>query len=130
LHAITDMVASAPTRLDRITAHATSPPAELSPTPPGYDIEKADILLLHGIDPQDRPGHKDLPPIVTNPDPDAIRKLRSKIDLNIMPLLCSLYLFAFMARNNIGNAKIAGLPEDLKLTTAEYNMALSIFYIG
>ncbi|KAG0010483.1 hypothetical protein BGZ81_002739, partial [Podila clonocystis] len=28
------------------------------------------------------------------------------------------------------NAKIAGLPEDLKLTTTEYNMALSIFYIG
>jgi hypothetical protein len=60
------------------------------------------MLLLHSIDTQILPGSKDLPPIVADPDPDAIRKLRCKIDLNIMPLLCTLYLFAFLGRNNIG----------------------------
>ncbi|KAF9275413.1 hypothetical protein BGZ74_004036, partial [Mortierella antarctica] len=124
------MSASAATHPDHITAHPTSPLAELSPKPPGYDDEKADMLLPHSIDPQDLPGSKDLPPMITDPDPNAIRMLRCKIDLNIMPLLCTLYLFVFLGRNNVGNAKIAGLPEDLKLTTTEYNMALSIFYIG
>lgn len=35
-------------------------------------------------------------------DPVAIRKLRRKIDLNVMPLVCALYMFAFMGRHNIG----------------------------
>jgi len=30
----------------------------------------------------------------------------------------------------LGNAKTAGLPEDLHLTTTEYDISLSIFYIG
>ncbi|KAG0024541.1 hypothetical protein BGZ82_010430 [Podila clonocystis] len=124
------MSTSVPTHPDHITIHPNSTPAELSPNPPGYDVEKSNILLLCSIDTQVLPGSKDLSPMIADPDPDAIRKLRCKIDLNIMPLLCTLYLFAFLGGNNIGNAKIAGLPEDLKLTATEYNMALSIFYIG
>lgn len=97
-----EMSASAATHPDHITAHPTSPLAELSPKPLGYDDEKADMLLSHSIDPQDLPGSKDLPPMITDPDPNAIRMLRCKIDLNIMPLLCTLYLFVFLGRNNIG----------------------------
>jgi hypothetical protein len=35
------------------------------------------------------------------------------------------YLLSFLDRGNIGNAKIEGLAEDLKLTGAEYNWCLT-----
>jgi MFS family permease len=39
-------------------------------------------------------------------------------------------LFAFIDRSNIGNAKIAGLPEDLGISTGTaFNVALLVFYI-
>ncbi|KAF8946377.1 hypothetical protein BGZ47_000717 [Haplosporangium gracile] len=63
-------------------------------------------------------------------DPVAIKKLRSKIDWRLVPLVSVLYLCAFLDRVNIGNAKVAGIAVDLKLTPEEYNWSLSIFFIG
>ena len=40
-------------------------------------------------------------------DPAAERKLRDKIDLMVVPTVSLLYLFCFIDRANIGNAKIA-----------------------
>lgn len=34
------------------------------------------------------------------------------------------------ARTNIGNAKLAGLPDDLNLTGNQYNAALTIFFVS
>ncbi|KAL0938394.1 major facilitator superfamily transporter [Colletotrichum truncatum] len=44
--------------------------------------------------------------------------------------LCILYLLAFLDRTNIGNAKIAGLNEDLHLTQRQYNATLTIFFVS
>jgi hypothetical protein len=44
--------------------------------------------------------------------------------------LCLLYLLAFLDRTNIGNAKIAGLMTDLKLSTPSYNATLTIFFVS
>ncbi|KAF9339435.1 hypothetical protein BGZ91_005895 [Linnemannia elongata] len=63
-------------------------------------------------------------------DPVAIKKLRTKIDWRLVPLVSVLYLCAFLDRVNIGNAKVAGIAVDLKLTPEEYNWSLSIFFIG
>jgi hypothetical protein len=41
-----------------------------------------------------------------------------------------LYLFCFIDRANIGNARLAGLEKDLKLTGYDYNKVLSVFYIS
>ncbi|WEW56628.1 High-affinity nicotinic acid transporter [Emydomyces testavorans] len=58
------------------------------------------------------------------------RKLMVKIDMHILPVLCVLYLLAFLDRVNISNAVIFGLREDLKITTGtQYNTALTIFFI-
>lgn len=38
-------------------------------------------------------------------------------------------LLAFIDRSNIGNAKIDGLTEDLKLKGTEFNVALVVFYV-
>ncbi|KAK0632717.1 major facilitator superfamily domain-containing protein [Immersiella caudata] len=75
-----------------------------------------------------------------NPDPDAHltaaekaevdRKLLQKLDWQLMPWLCFLYLLAFLDRTNIGNAKIAGLGTDLGLVDATYNATLTIFFVS
>ncbi|KAF1912777.1 major facilitator superfamily domain-containing protein [Ampelomyces quisqualis] len=63
-------------------------------------------------------------------DPKAESRLRWKIDLYIIPTVALLYLFCFIDRANIGNARLAGLEKDLKLTGYDYNSVLSVFYIS
>ncbi len=43
-------------------------------------------------------------------------------------MLTLLYVLAFLDRGNIGNAKIAGMMEDLNLTGGQYNIALTVFF--
>jgi hypothetical protein len=54
--------------------------------------------------------------------PTDEKRLLRKMDLHIMPMLTVLYLFAFLDRGNIGNAKIEGLIEDLNMTGSEFNI--------
>ncbi|KAH9870929.1 hypothetical protein J1614_006501 [Plenodomus biglobosus] len=63
-------------------------------------------------------------------DPKAEARLRLKIDLYIIPTVFLLYLFCFIDRANIGNARLAGLEKDLKLKGYDYNQVLSVFYIS
>ncbi|OGM46543.1 putative MFS transporter [Aspergillus bombycis] len=63
-------------------------------------------------------------------DRAAERRLRLKIDLCIVPTVALLYLFCFIDRANIGNAKLAGFETDLGLKGNDYNTVLSIFYIS
>ncbi|PKS11158.1 hypothetical protein jhhlp_002919 [Lomentospora prolificans] len=63
-------------------------------------------------------------------DQAAVRKLRWKLDLYTVPTVSFLYLFCFIDRANIGNARLAGLEKDLGLQGFDYNMILSIFYIS
>lgn len=44
--------------------------------------------------------------------------------------LCLLYLICFLDRTNIGNAKIAGLMDDIHMDTHHFNLTLTIFYIS
>ncbi|KAK3342708.1 major facilitator superfamily domain-containing protein [Neurospora tetraspora] len=63
-------------------------------------------------------------------DPVAETKLRRKIDLYIVPTVAILYLFCFIDRANIGNARLDTLEKDLDLHGYDYNTVLSIFYVG
>ncbi|PKS06093.1 hypothetical protein jhhlp_007927 [Lomentospora prolificans] len=63
-------------------------------------------------------------------DPAAERRLRWKIDLFIIPTVSLLYLFCFIDRANIGNAKIAGLDTDLGMKGYDYNIVITVFYIS
>ncbi|TQS31959.1 hypothetical protein Golomagni_07744, partial [Golovinomyces magnicellulatus] len=54
-----------------------------------------------------------------------------KLDRNLLALLTFLYLLAFLDRSNIGNARIAGMSDDLHLEKGErYDWLLTIFYIA
>lgn len=57
------------------------------------------------------------------------RRLVSKIDLRVIPVLSILYLLAFLDRTNIANASVFGLQKDLQLTGTQYNTALTIFFV-
>ncbi|KGO74106.1 Major facilitator superfamily domain, general substrate transporter [Penicillium italicum] len=57
-------------------------------------------------------------------------RLRLKIDLYIIPTVAIMYLFCFIDRANVGNAKLAGFDKDLGLVGYDYNAVLSIFFIS
>ncbi|KAF9377253.1 hypothetical protein CPB97_010313 [Podila verticillata] len=65
-----------------------------------------------------------------DPNSEAIRKVRWKVDKRFMPMLSLLYLCSYLDRSNIGNAKVFNLEEDLQLRPGIYNTALSIFFVG
>ncbi|KAF4548442.1 MFS-type transporter-like protein 77 [Elsinoe fawcettii] len=57
-------------------------------------------------------------------------KLLRKVDVAIVPIVALLYLFCFIDRVNIGNARIAGLERDLKLRGYDFNVLLSVYFIS
>ena len=52
------------------------------------------------------------------------------LGLTYLHQLCILYLLAFLDRANIGNAKIAGLVEELDLSIPQFNATLTIFFVS
>ncbi|KAI9483211.1 MAG: major facilitator superfamily domain-containing protein [Benjaminiella poitrasii] len=64
-----------------------------------------------------------------NFDEQDEKKLVRKLDWRIMPLFCLFYFADFLDRANIGNATLAGLQTDLKMTSYELSTAISAFFI-
>jgi len=58
------------------------------------------------------------------------KKITRQLDKHLMPWLFGMWLLAFIDRSNIGNARIAGLSDDLKLDANKFNIALAVFYIS
>ncbi|PWN44193.1 MFS general substrate transporter [Ceraceosorus guamensis] len=56
------------------------------------------------------------------------KRLLRKIDWLLLPILTSLYLLSFLDRSNIGNAKIEGIVDDIRLR--DYPTATSLFFVG
>lgn len=52
------------------------------------------------------------------------------MDVRLIPMLALLYLLSFLDRGNIGNAKIEGLQEDLRMTDNQYNLCLTVFFFS
>ncbi|KAF9965757.1 hypothetical protein BGZ70_004175 [Mortierella alpina] len=55
-------------------------------------------------------------------DAEIERTVVRKLDRNLLPLLGILYLFSYLDRVNIGNARLFGLEEAVHLTNDQYNM--------
>lgn len=86
------------------------------------DLSKADIAQI-----ENQVGSE-----ATDVEVDAqlSKKLDGKFDRHIIPWIFGIWLFAFIDRSNIGNAKIVGLPEDLGISSGtSFNVALLVFYI-
>ncbi|KUL85013.1 hypothetical protein ZTR_07784 [Talaromyces verruculosus] len=59
------------------------------------------------------------------------KKLRTKIDFKLLPVLCITYALLYADKVLLGQAALFGILKDLGLTTGNrYSMSSSIFYIG
>ncbi|KAG0375695.1 hypothetical protein BGX24_008768 [Mortierella sp. AD032] len=63
-------------------------------------------------------------------DPELERRIVRKLDRHILPLLGILYLFSYLDRVNIGNARLFGLEEAVHLSNGQYNIALASFFLA
>lgn len=53
-----------------------------------------------------------------------------KLDWRLLPLVFILYSLSVLDRSNLGNARIAGMEEDIDLSGHRYNLLGTIFYIA
>ncbi|WWC95061.1 hypothetical protein V866_001913 [Kwoniella sp. B9012] len=61
--------------------------------------------------------------------PKEAKRVRRKMDMYILPVLCFMNICAFLDKANIGNANTAGMSADLGITKKQYNFLLTIFYV-
>ena len=61
---------------------------------------------------------------------DLDKTLTRRLDCTLLPVVILLFLLNILDRNNIANAKVAGLTKTLGITDQEYNTCLMIFYVG
>jgi hypothetical protein len=57
-------------------------------------------------------------------------QLRRKIDTRILPLIVTIYLFNYLDRNSITQARLYSLQDDTGVHGAQYQTAISIFSAG
>lgn len=105
-------------------------------------------LLTHPGLPMDDHTHSNIPPTddstptLTAPDVEKsnqgagalliskhdIKRLNRKIDIRLVPILAALYLLCFLCRQNIANAKTYHMIEALNMSSADYQLALTVFF--
>ncbi|KAJ3576373.1 hypothetical protein NP233_g462 [Leucocoprinus birnbaumii] len=57
------------------------------------------------------------------------KRVWRKLDLYLLPVVAIFYLLSFLDRTNLGNARVAGLQKDLKMTNNQYSIALTVTYV-
>ncbi|KAJ6087867.1 hypothetical protein N7467_006781 [Penicillium canescens] len=90
------------------------------------DRSKADISPSRHETASDAESPSSVP---TLDEEQAERTVIRKIDIHILPFIVLLYLFSFLDRVNIGNARLYGLEEDLGLVGDQYQIAVSILFV-
>ena len=68
-------------------------------------------------------------PITTTTKEEEAAVIR-KLDWNIMPLIFVLYSLSVLDRSNLGNAKIAGMEDDINIGGNRYAWLGTAFYIA
>lgn len=61
-------------------------------------------------------------------DRHAEKRLLLKLDTYFVPIIMLVYLTCFLDRSNIGNVKVAGMPQDIGASPKQFSTAVSIFY--
>ncbi|KAH6664501.1 MFS allantoate transporter-like protein [Halenospora varia] len=62
--------------------------------------------------------------------PEIEKKLLRKIDLNIMPMLCTVYALNYLDKVTLSYASVMGIQKAIHLTSDNYQWLGSMFYIG
>ncbi|OAQ68066.1 MFS transporter [Pochonia chlamydosporia 170] len=58
------------------------------------------------------------------------KKLVRKLDLTLLPVVWLLYMFNYLDRNNIAQARLNNFEKDLGLVGEQFNVAVSILNVG
>lgn len=58
------------------------------------------------------------------------KKITRKVDLRLLPMLVLLYILNYLDRNNIASARLGGMEADLKLQGNQYQVCISILFVG
>ncbi|CAG7923203.1 unnamed protein product [Penicillium olsonii] len=97
-------------------------PSHIESLPKPSHVTEIDTFRVVGLTPEDADFYINYPP-------EKRKKVFHKVDIRLVPMLAVLYLISHIDRANIGNAKIEGMVEDLKMSGIQYNTVLSIFFI-
>lgn len=54
---------------------------------------------------------------------EAEAKLRKKIDTRLLPMIILMYIMNYLDRNNIASVRLAGLQEELDLSSTQYQVS-------
>jgi len=63
-------------------------------------------------------------------DAEEEARLIRKLDWRLLPQVFLLYSLAVLDRSNLGNARLAGMEDDINLSGNRYNLLGTIFYIA
>ncbi|KAF1976241.1 pantothenate transporter liz1 [Bimuria novae-zelandiae CBS 107.79] len=61
---------------------------------------------------------------------EAEAKMRKKIDIRLLPMIILMYIMNYLDRNNIAAVRLAGLQDELQLTSTQYQTIVSILFVG
>jgi MFS family permease len=76
-----------------------------------------------------RPTHEDQDMGAELCEPSYLKKLKRRIDLRVLPILTVTYSVSLIDRQNISNAKVAGMNQELGLGIgARYSICLLVFF--
>ncbi|KAF1844242.1 pantothenate transporter liz1 [Cucurbitaria berberidis CBS 394.84] len=88
------------------------------------------------LEPGHGPSHSKLvpPPLVAAMTPEqrieAETKMRQKIDTRLLPMIILMYIMNYLDRNNIAAVRLAGLQDELNLSSVQYQTTVSILFVG
>lgn len=60
----------------------------------------------------------------------CVNTIGLQFDRHMLPIVCILYVLSYLDRGNIGNAKTAGIQEELSLDDQDWTWVLQGFYIS
>ncbi|OQV11025.1 hypothetical protein CLAIMM_14931 [Cladophialophora immunda] len=94
-----------------------------------YTMEEKAGIEQAGLDPI-----QPMPQILQGMTKKELEKLYKratlKMDLVIMPMLMLMFILNYLDRMNIAAAKLAGIMEDLEMSSVQYQSCISILYAG
>ena len=94
-----------------------------------HSDEKDHVQIVEDVEAKDAGGRGHvIPP--TEFTPEEEKRVIRKLDWHIIPLIFLLYSLSILDRSNLGNARIAGMEDDINLTGNRYTWLATVFYIA
>ncbi|KAI1442176.1 putative MFS transporter [Annulohypoxylon stygium] len=85
----------------------------------GDGIDEEQIALFRKFERADPEFHRKMTKILTR-----------KVDFHLMPMIALMFMLNFLDRNNLSQARLGTLEQDLGMTGTDFNLATSILFVG